>query len=593
MLELVPNFEPQWIERHGQVVKSGEAGRFEADVSSMNRVFDVYAFSGGAPGQNLVAVLFANITDRKRREANLAFLAEIQDDCSRLTTADAMMQTVGAKIGAYLNLSVCAFVDVDEAQDRAIVPHAWHRADAPDVTGTYRISEFLHEAFHVEVRAGKAVVVSDTTTDERTDAASHAALNLYSFISVPFLRNGQWKFLLNVADSRPRNWREDEIELFNELANRIFPRLERARAEVALRDREVELREAQRIGNIGSWRWDAKTDITTGSDELLRIYGFNPERNTMPNFVEQDGWLYLVISAALETVRLVVEAKSLQVQTISSPIVGTVNGDAGRLQQVIWNLLSNAVKFTPTGGQITIELSSVGMNAQIQVKDTGKGISSDFLPYVFEHFRQEDGATTRKFGGLGLGLAIARQIVEMHGGQIRVDSSGEGQGATFTVLLPLAPHLSELPSSEASSPAMSDLNGIRILVVDDEADSREIVAFVLQQAGAVVTSVSSGIEALQVIEQSAPDVIVSDIGMPEMDGYMLLQQIHSLDSHSDSIDRGKRIPAIALTAYAGEYDRQQAIAAGFQQHIPKPVDPETLVSAIRTLCSGLSNSKTG
>ncbi|NJL40848.1 MAG: PAS domain-containing protein [Leptolyngbyaceae cyanobacterium SM1_4_3] len=209
--------------------------------------------------------------------------------------------------------------------------------------------------------------------------------------------------------------------------------------------------------------------------------------------------LSVVISSALETVRLAAEAKSLHIQTIFSPNIGTVLGDAGRLQQVVWNLLSNAVKFTPQGGQITVALTLSATHAQIQVIDTGKGIHPDFLPHVFEHFRQEDGATTRKFGGLGLGLAIARQIVEMHGGQIYVESPGEGQGATFTVLLPFAPHLSELPSSEASSPAASDLNGIRILVVDDEADSREIVSFVLEQAGAVVTSVSSGIEALQVI----------------------------------------------------------------------------------------------
>ncbi|AFZ30629.1 multi-sensor hybrid histidine kinase [Gloeocapsa sp. PCC 7428] len=320
--------------------------------------------------------------------------------------------------------------------------------------------------------------------------------------------------------------------------------------------------------------------------------------------------LSAVISAALETVHLAAEAKSIDLRFtildsgLEENPKSQVLGDAGRLQQVIWNLLSNAVKFTPHGGRVEVKLATDEIDtssaspvsksvAQITVSDTGKGIKPDFLPYVFEHFRQEDGATTRKFGGLGLGLAIARQIVEMHGGQIYVESPGEEQGATFTVQLPLAAHLSELPSSEASSPATSDLNGICILVVDDEADSREIVAFVLEQAGAVVTSASSGIEALQIIEQSAPDVIVSDIGMPEMDGYMLLQQIRSLDLHSDSIEQGKRIPAIALTAYAGEYDRQQAIAAGFQQHIPKPVDPETLVSAICTLCSGSSNSETG
>ena len=221
-----------------------------------------------------------------------------------------------------------------------------------------------------------------------------------------------------------------------------------------------------------------------------------------------------VISAAQETVRLTAEAKAIQIQTTVLPGIGMVMGDAGRLQQVVWNLLSNAVKFTPRGGQVTIALASHENHAQIQVTDTGKGIKSDFLPYVFEHFRQEDGATTRKFGGLGLGLAIARQIVEMHGGTVAVDSSGEGEGATFTVRILLASRYTVLPAIEPPKDSTGNLSGIRILVVDDDADSREFVAFVLEQAGAIVTSVTSGIEALQAFSQAVPDLIVSDIGMP-------------------------------------------------------------------------------
>ncbi|MFM2303135.1 MAG: hypothetical protein RLZZ135_542 [Cyanobacteriota bacterium] len=285
-----------------------------------------------------------------------------------------------------------------------------------------------------------------------------------------------------------------------------------------------------------------------------------------------------VISSALETVRLAAEAKSLQIETVL-PSVGTVMGDAGRLQQIVWNLLSNAVKFTNQGGQIRVALTQIGTHAQIQVMDTGKGINPDFLPYVFEHFRQEDGATTRKFGGLGLGLAIARQIVEMHGGQIGVDSLGEGQGATFTVELPLAATLSQLPSTESSDASTNDLNGIRILVVDDEPDSRDFTALVLELSGASVTSVASGIEALTVIKQSIPDLIISDIGMPEMDGYMLLQQVRKLE-------QVRQVSAIALTAYAGEFNRQQALQAGFQKHLSKPIEPNKLIQAISDLIGG-------
>ncbi|MDX2231011.1 MAG: PAS domain S-box protein [Leptolyngbyaceae cyanobacterium bins.349] len=293
-----------------------------------------------------------------------------------------------------------------------------------------------------------------------------------------------------------------------------------------------------------------------------------------------------VIAAALETVHLAAEAKSLHIQTTISPDVGVVIGDAGRLQQVVWNLLSNAVKFTPHNGQIFVTLTQAGTHAQMQVRDTGKGINSDFLPFVFEHFRQEDGATTRKFGGLGLGLAIARQIVELHGGQITVGSPGEGQGATFTVRLPLAPRSNEWPATESASVAVEEgLQGIRILVVDDELDSRDFVTFVLEQAGAIVTSVASGIEALQIMEQADPNLIISDIGMPEMDGYMLMRQMRSLTWRRDSSQQDQHIPAIALTAYAAEFDQQQAIQAGFQQHLAKPVEPDRLVREIVKLLS--------
>lgn len=232
------------------------------------------------------------------------------------------------------------------------------------------------------------------------------------------------------------------------------------------------------------------------------------------------------------------------------------------------------------GGQIEVSLTQVGTYAQIQVKDTGKGIPANFLPYVFDHFRQEDGTTTRKFGGLGLGLAISRQIVELHGGRIWVESLGENQGATFTVELPL--HLSNLveevtdegSANITSSPSHDfPLANLRVLVVDDEADSRELVAFVLEQAGAKVTTVSSANTALQKLQSINFDMLLSDIGMPEMNGYVLMKQVRQRLGN-------EQISAIALTAYVGEYDRQQAIAAGFQAHLSKPVEPADLVITV-------------
>ncbi|MEH2265627.1 GAF domain-containing protein [Nostoc sp.] len=297
--------------------------------------------------------------------------------------------------------------------------------------------------------------------------------------------------------------------------------------------------------------------------------------------------LVSVIEAAIETVRLSAQAKSIEIQTIIESGVGPVLGDANRLQQVIWNILSNAIKFTPIGGQVKIKLEQVGSQVQIRVTDTGKGIAPEFLPYVFDYFRQADGATTRKFGGLGLGLAIVRHLVELHGGTVQADSLGEGQGATFTVKLPcLQDETQEIKDAKNNSSLLADqsspLSGLKILVVDDDADMREFLPFMLEQYGATVTVVASAVAALTALSQSQPNLIVSDIGMPEMDGYMLMRQIRSLKP-----EQGGTIPAIALTAYAGEMDYQQAIAVGFQRHISKPVDPEELLKAIGALIKSM------
>ncbi|MEH2135332.1 PAS domain-containing hybrid sensor histidine kinase/response regulator [Nostoc sp.] len=292
--------------------------------------------------------------------------------------------------------------------------------------------------------------------------------------------------------------------------------------------------------------------------------------------------LVMVVEAALETVRLAAEANSIQIQTIFDPNLGQVMGDPNRLQQVMWNLLSNAVKFTPAGGWVEIRLMEAGNQIQIQVRDTGKGISPDFLPYVFDYFRQADGTTTRTFGGLGLGLAIVRKVVEMHGGKVQAESLGEGLGATFSVELPLLVRSEQVRWQENEyldcEPESSLLSNTQVLVVDDEPDIRDLVSFILQDYGVEVTAVSSAQEALQALSESIPDILISDIGMPKTDGYMLMREVRSR-----SPQQGGRVPAIALTAYAGEMNQQQALAAGFQMHISKPVDPDVLVKAIVNL----------
>ncbi|MBD2773940.1 response regulator [Iningainema sp. BLCCT55] len=456
-LQLVPNLEEHWFEIYGKVALTGESLRFENGSQEMNRWFDVYAFRIGQPESRKVAILFKDITERKRIEA------EREQILQREQTAR-------------------------EAAENA-----------------NRIKdEFLAVLSH-ELRTPLNPILGWTS----------------------LLRNGK-------LDAAKTAYAVETIER------------------------------------------NAKLQVQLIEDllDISRILRGKLSLNVMP--VD----LGAVIRAALETVRLAAVAKSLQIQTTISPTVGTIAGDAGRLQQVVWNLLSNAVKFTPNGGQIIVTLTIAETHAQIQVTDTGKGIDPEFVPYIFEHFRQEDGATTRKFGGLGLGLAIARQIVELHGGTVQAESPGVGKGATFTVKLPLLRNedptmRDEQIHASLTLPALP-LSNVQVLVVDDEIDTRELIAFILEQAGASVTSVPSARAALEVLAHLKPDVLVSDVGMPEMDGYMLMQQIRAMS-------QGLQIPAIALTAYAGESDQNQALAAGFQQHVSKPIDPEMLVAAIAGL----------
>lgn len=288
--------------------------------------------------------------------------------------------------------------------------------------------------------------------------------------------------------------------------------------------------------------------------------------------------LKTVLESALETVRLAAEAKRIQIQTVIFSDRAQTLGDSARLQQIVWNLLSNAVKFTPDGGQVEVSLNHIGSYAQIQVKDTGKGIKPDFLPYVFDYFRQEDGKITRKFGGLGLGLAIVRHLTELHGGTVQAESPGEGQGATFIVRLPLTIDSVESGKELTATTEFTDLNKLQVLLVDDEPDMRDLAQIVLEQQAMQVRVATSAAEALKLLDEQLPDIFISDIGMPEVDGYMLMQQIRSR-----APEQGGLIPAIALTAYAGEYDQQQALKVGFQRHLAKPVEPEDLLKAIADL----------
>jgi signal transduction histidine kinase/ActR/RegA family two-component response regulator len=299
--------------------------------------------------------------------------------------------------------------------------------------------------------------------------------------------------------------------------------------------------------------------------------------------------LKLVVEAALDAVRPAAEAKGIRLHGVLDPRAGPITGDPDRLQQVVWNLLMNAVKFTPKGGRVQASLQRVNSHVEIVVSDTGQGIAPDLLPLIFERFRQADSSSTRVHSGLGLGLALVKHLVELHGGLVVAQSAGEGKGATFIVKLPLA--LAEIPAGPVprlhptapsldAFPGGARLEGLRVLVVDDDPDALDLATAIIGGAGAVVRGCGSAAEALDTLRTWRPDVLVSDIEMPGEDGYSLIRRVRALDA-----DEGGRTPAVALTAYGRTQDRMLSLTAGYNMHVPKPVDPGELTTILASLAA--------
>ena len=298
-----------------------------------------------------------------------------------------------------------------------------------------------------------------------------------------------------------------------------------------------------------------------------------------------------VVRAAIEILRPAIDAKGIELKGPGDVEVGPVTGDADRLQQIVWNLISNAVKFTPAGGAIEVAVKEVDPQVEIVVKDSGAGIREQFLPYVFERFRQADSSTVRSDSGLGLGLSIVRHLTELHGGTVRAESEGAGRGAVFTVSIPLAAEAENGSATDdvqaaprkpdsftAHAADLSELRGIRVLVVDDDPDTLEILCIMLTQFHVEVAAAASSEEALKLFEKWRPDVLISDLAMPVEDGFTLIRKIRAMTA-----EQGGNTPAAALTAYAREEDSNAALAAGFHSHVAKPIDPKMLAAAVSDL----------
>jgi PAS domain S-box-containing protein len=313
-----------------------------------------------------------------------------------------------------------------------------------------------------------------------------------------------------------------------------------------------------------------------------------------------------VITAALDAIRPAAQAKGIELRSDLEPLAGQILGDPERLQQVVWNLLSNAIKFTPQSGRVELRMENAGQHVRVTVKDTGKGIESEFLPFCFDRFRQSDSSSTRRFGGLGLGLSLVKQLLELHGGTIEATSDGLGRGATFTVTLPQHGAQADafVPQRQRALPErkmrmagatpfdeVPSLEGVRVLVVDDEEDARTLLKTVLGKSGAQVMTVSSGVEVLAILAgpqgAAQPDVLILDINMPAEDGYRVLERVRALEAER-GVAPSARIPAIALTAMGGTEERLKALAAGFRMHIVKPVEPGELIVVIANLVKRFS-----
>jgi signal transduction histidine kinase/DNA-binding response OmpR family regulator len=477
------------------------------------------------------------------------------------------------------------------------------------------------------VAGGQPVIIKDLS-EEQARGSNYDGLvtgflrerGIRSLLGLPLLVEGRVLGVLQVGTRELREFTEDEIRLLQLVADRIgFPldhrrmyeaeRKARTAAENAskakdeflaivshelrtplnsmlgwaqlLYDREVDNDTARRGLETIVRNAKAQTQLIEDILDVSRVISGKLRLNVrLVNLIA-------IIETAIESVRPAINAKGIRLQAILDPNAGLVQGDADRLQQIVWNLLSNAVKFTPKDGKVQVVLKRVNSHVEIEVSDSGSGISAEFLPYVFERFRQADASKTRRYGGLGLGLAIVRYLAEMHGGQVVAHSDGEGQGSSFRIYLPLAAILPKPGPVDQSHPTANEraptevevfLRGIRILIVDDQPDTCELLRVAFSQYGAEPLTVESATAALKAIERWLPDIIVSDIGMPDMDGYELIRQVRRL-----APERGGRVPAVALTAYSKKEDRMQALGAGFDLHMAKPVDPTELSVALTSL----------
>ncbi|MCA1579320.1 MAG: response regulator [Acidobacteria bacterium] len=565
-------------------------------------------------------------TDRERRiaEKRLDVLVRVSELIRTLHDPNELSYAVAKTVGVELDLRRCLFNELDIEQDREIVSRDYcDRAES--VAGVHRISDYSSVTSEL-MKRGETVVNFDSKTDPRTAADYHKTYELTgerAYVAVPLMRDDRCVASLWASDDEPRGWTKEEVSLLQTVAERSWIAIEKLRAE---NERERLLQSEQEARDVAEKANQLKDEfLATLSHELRNplnvILGYSEVLLRMPE-VERSAQLQrisealrrnaqsqsqlindlldlsrlqrgkislnnetvslaVIIDNAVETVRAEASAKSIDIHLQLSDQFLLVDGDRLRLQQIAWNLLNNAVKFTPAGGQINISLNRDEKDAVLVVEDTGQGIDPSFLPHVFEMFRQADASNSRRHGGMGIGLALVQQLARLHGGSVSAQSEGTNKGSRFIVRLPLTSEDSQASSSlNAAAPLkLRALAQTDFLIVDDSEDTIAMLDQLLKIGGANVTSATNGADALRIASEREFDVILSDISMPEMDGFEFLQRLRQIDGRQD-------VPVVAITGFGRTDDVERARAAGFYSHLTKPLNLEALADVLGQLAQG-------
>ena len=571
-----------------------------------------------------VIVVVQDIDEQRRAEKRLDVLVRVSELIRTIQDPHELSYAVAKTLGTHLNVRRCLFNETDLERDLEIV-HRDYCDGAESVAGEHRISEYSSTT-SLEMEHGTMVVNFDSQLDPRTAGdyeRTYARTGERAYVAVPLMREGRWVASLWVSDDKPRQWRKDELLLLQTVAERTWTAIEKLTAEAEreqLLQREQEARDAAEKANqlkdefLATLSHELRNplNVILGYSELLLRM---PEIDQSPRLAKmgealrrnaqsqsqlindlldlsrlQRGKVSLnrepislaaIIDNAVETVRADATAKGIKIQLNVGEQLLLVDGDRLRLQQIAWNILNNAVKFTPPGGGIEIGLGSENGNAVLAVKDTGQGIDSSFLPHVFEMFRQADGSNRRLHGGLGIGLALVRQLVQLHGGTITAESDGSNKGSRFTVQVPLISETALLASSVGTSTAGVELNLLSrtsFLIVDDSEDTIAMLEELLRLSGANVTTAKNGADALRLACENEFDVILSDISMPGMDGFEFLEKLRQIDGR-------QHVPVIAITGFGRTGDIERARAAGFYSHLTKPLNLQALAEVLQQLAS--------